>query len=249
MKIKPILFSIFALALLGACKDSTTIVENEVGILRGSVTLYDINGDSLSDRSGATILLQGTSFQTTSQTNGDFQLNNVPAGIYNVIVTKPGYDTDLTSSDQFSGAGTQFLESNVIQAIPSDSLPIVSVSVSVKDSVQFQDTVVNEYTINLSLTPSGIDSNVMKWYEWDIADARTDTGAKNAIIKGAKFDSIKSKPISISINSYNFSYDSYNWKPGDTLYIETRAASRSPFSNSYPGTVSRDILTKKIVLP
>ncbi len=246
MKIQRILPVFLVLALFSACKDSTTIVENEVGILRGSVIIYDVNGDSVSDRSGATISLQGTGFQATSQTNGDFQLNNVPAGIYNVIVTKPGYDTALTANYQFSGAGTQFLQSNIIQAIPSDSIPIVSVNISVKDSVQGQDTVGYEYSINFSLDISGPDSNVMKWYEWDVA---RDSGTNAGLINGAKFDSINTKPISISINSYTFGYDSYSWKPGDTLYIETRAACRSPFSNFYPGTVSPIILTKKVVLP
>jgi hypothetical protein len=249
MKNKLILSSILALTLLGACKDSTTIVENEVGIIRGTVTLFDINGSALPDRSGAIISIQGTSYQTASQSNGDFQLNNIPAGIYTVIVTKPDYDTELTSSYQFSGAGTQFLQGEVIQAVPFDSLPIVSVSISstvVKtDSNGVRDTI-PYYGIHATSTVSGPDSTTLKYYEWLIFDATRDTGSD--IINQGILASIPSKPIMLFDSSGSY-YQYKYMKSGDTVYIETRAVGISPYSSNYPATFSPYIVRKKIILP
>jgi hypothetical protein len=123
MKIQASIFILFAIAIIGGCKSSTTVVDN-TGSLRGNVALVNASGDTLSNYAGATVQIQGTSFQGTSNATGDWEIDNVPAGIYNVSMTKTGFDTLIIPQYQFSGAGTSFLLSNAIQAIPLDSLPL-----------------------------------------------------------------------------------------------------------------------------
>jgi hypothetical protein len=122
MNKKPLLSALLALSLLCACKGTTTIVENNVGSFHGNVALVSAIGDTLSNYAGTTIQIQGTAFQATSIANGDWQIDNVPAGIYNILMTKPGFDTLIIPQYQFSGAGTSFLVGNAIQALPMDSL-------------------------------------------------------------------------------------------------------------------------------
>jgi hypothetical protein len=122
MKIKQTISILFALALVGGCRTTTTDVVNDLGSFRGNVALVSASGDTLSNYAGATVQIQGTQFQATSVANGDWEIDNVPAGIYNIIFTKQGFDTLVLPQFQFSGAGTTFLMSNAIQKIPMDSL-------------------------------------------------------------------------------------------------------------------------------
>jgi hypothetical protein len=123
MNIKASILTLFAAALIGGCK-STTVVENNTGNIRGNIALFNASGDTLSSYAGSTVLIQGTSLQATSNATGDWEIDNIPAGVYNVAFTKPGFDTLVVPQYQFSGAGTSFLMSNAIQAIPLDSLPL-----------------------------------------------------------------------------------------------------------------------------
>ena len=124
--------SLFSIAILNGCK-STTIVDN-LGSLRGNVALVNPNADTLSNYSGAIASIQGTSFQATSNAAGDWQIDNVPAGIYNIVMTKPGFDTLVLPQVQFSGAGTSFLLSNAIQAVPQDSLDVTFNNTTIQSS-------------------------------------------------------------------------------------------------------------------
>jgi hypothetical protein len=124
MKIQASILIIFAIAIIGGCKSSTTAVDSNTGTLRGNVALFNASGDTLSNYAGATVQIQGTSFNGTSNAAGDWEIDNVPAGVYNVSMTKTGFDTLIISQYQFSGAGTSFMLSNAIQAIPLDSLPL-----------------------------------------------------------------------------------------------------------------------------
>ncbi len=166
MKIKPILFSLLPLALLGACKSSTTVVQNDVGIIQGKVAL-SVNCNALSNDSGATVQIEETGFSATTNSLGDWTMNNVPAGIYNIIITKPGFDTDLIAQDEFSGAGTQFLENGSISSTSPlpDSVSILSILVTKRDSTTLVndstiDTIVYIYSVSMTFTMNGPDSAI-----------------------------------------------------------------------------------------
>jgi hypothetical protein len=134
MKINPIYAMLLALALFAACKSTTTVVGNsDTGTLKGNVALVTALGDTLPTYAGATIQIQGTSFHTTSNATGAWEIDNMPAGIYNVILTKPGFDTLIIPGYQFNGVGTSFLVNTGIQAIPMDSL-VFTVTNTTEDS-------------------------------------------------------------------------------------------------------------------
>jgi len=123
MKIQASILALFAATLIGGCTTTTTAPTN-TGSIRGNIALFNASGDTLSNYAGVTAQIQGTSFQATSNAVGDWEIDNIPAGVYNVSFTKLGFDTLVIPQYQFSGAGTSFLLSNAIQAIPMDSLPL-----------------------------------------------------------------------------------------------------------------------------
>ena len=122
MKIKFFLSILFGVAFLASCKNNTIVENTNVGSFRGNVALLNAEGDTLSNYSGATAHIEGTAFQATSNAAGDWEIDNVPAGIYNIMLTKPGFDTLIIPNYQFSGAGVSFVMSTAIQSLPLDSL-------------------------------------------------------------------------------------------------------------------------------
>jgi hypothetical protein len=66
---------------------------NLTGSISGKIRLYDSLGNPVSDNSGATISLDSTSplIQASSAGDGNFSLNSVKAGNYNLTASKQGY--------------------------------------------------------------------------------------------------------------------------------------------------------------
>jgi len=67
----------------------------QAGDIQGQVQLYDMQGNLLSDNSGALITLEETSplLQATSGVDGSFTIPSAHAGNYNLRIEKTGYGT------------------------------------------------------------------------------------------------------------------------------------------------------------
>lgn len=63
-----------------------------MGTILGRVRVIDTNDHSLNSAS-VTVILDGTAIQSVTDSNGIFRISNVPAGSYNVTITKPGFGT------------------------------------------------------------------------------------------------------------------------------------------------------------
>lgn len=66
--------------------------------------------------------LKGTNFGTTTDSNGMWTLKDVPAGIYSVLATKPGFDTSGYDDQRFSGAGIDFIYDLNVTRMPTDTI-------------------------------------------------------------------------------------------------------------------------------
>jgi len=264
MKIQITLSILLAAALLGGCKNSTVVQSSDdLGTLRGKVAVF-VNCDALSNASGATVHIEGTGFSATTDSLGEWTMNNVPAGIYNILITKPGFDTDLIAQDQFSGAGTQFLENGMISSTSPllDSVRISSVQITKSDSIQsyrmdsvrqnpydtiwwnVYDTVGYEYSLNITFTMNGPDSAIS--FEAKL----TDVTRPGAIEFGGNDGFIQTQPISrngsfvgnvVWISPTGIDGQRYP-QPGDSIVVKT-----IPLS-SCEGR-SADTLSKAFVLP
>ncbi len=103
---KPILFGIICCLLFWGCKgDPGPASPRLSGNLMGSVMIVDSLNRSIKDQSGVRVLLYPGIDSTISLSDGSWQLNNVPSGIYDVTYAKSGFYTVKAFQFQFVGGG------------------------------------------------------------------------------------------------------------------------------------------------
>ncbi len=105
------------------------------GSLAGFVALYLSDGTP-TNPVGVTVSIQGTSFSTTSDSTGKWQINDLTTGAYTVLYTKTGYGMSEQQSVQFVG-GTDFLGTVYMSQPPPCAISLNGFS-SISDSIGFQ---------------------------------------------------------------------------------------------------------------
>jgi hypothetical protein len=104
---------------LVACEeDPVSAPVGASGEIVGFVTLRDVNGVRRTDMSGVRVTLRGTTFSALTDTNGKWRMTSVPAGIYDLDMSKPAFATNHLRAFQFVGGGTAYLPS-VIDLVES----------------------------------------------------------------------------------------------------------------------------------
>lgn len=110
----------------------------EVTIPNGAITGYifpvDYMGRPVSDKSGITVGLEGTSISANSDKTGKWTLSNVPAGVYTIAFSKSDYSTNKIVAYQFVGNGTAFIPASYIPQEPPFKSGIDSVMLAQNDS-------------------------------------------------------------------------------------------------------------------
>jgi hypothetical protein len=105
---KRLIVSILTLVIgLSSCEksDSPTLSDVIPGNISGHLEIYESN-----DHSGAFVSLKGTNISTQTDKDGKWLLENVNPGVYDIIFSKPGYDTTEVYGFQYTGNGTAYCE-------------------------------------------------------------------------------------------------------------------------------------------
>lgn len=128
------------------------------GDLTGSVVLSDSLNNPISNRSGVAVSLSPDVGSATSLPDGSWQVGNVPAGIYDITFTKPGFFTSKMFQFQFVGGGNyafyptrlyQFMHLSVSDLSATDSAAFIRFQGTLHYTVAYHLTVY----ILLSLSP------------------------------------------------------------------------------------------------
>jgi hypothetical protein len=222
------IFALLVVSIFFGCKDNTVTVQvHDLGTYRGKVAQYGADGNLASDQSGATISVEGTTFKGTTDASGNFQIDNVPAGIYNLLISKMGYDTDLVSQNQFSGSGTQFLQNEQIHKIAWDSILISNIDIRRTDSLSYRDT---NYGVHVAVTCMNIGPDSLIRCTIEARDLRSNEGFLIARYSDT-IPAITSRQFTREITVY--SYDSRNrpalYRSGDSILITTQAYTKAPY--------------------
>jgi hypothetical protein len=90
----------------GCSKNDCPVCSTKTGNIMGRVELHDEDVNLIGNNSGVTVTLKGTNYSSQTDSSGNWLLKDVPAGIYDVIFSKPGYDTLFVFGYQFIGNGT-----------------------------------------------------------------------------------------------------------------------------------------------
>lgn len=130
MKILSILLLLFVLA--GCSDDSSTAStgSSSTGDLLGTMQLTDHRGRLMSDHSGVTVQIEGTSFSAVSDVNGNWVIHNLPTRTYAITFSKPNFYTRRNPSYTFvAGEPVRYLDLSIpyggynIPSIPLGALP------------------------------------------------------------------------------------------------------------------------------
>lgn len=209
-------FSVFVF-LFSSCTDGF-LGSDTKGSITGFVTLYDSEGNKLTDFSGVTVSLENQSIVSTTDQYGKFVLTGVKKGIYNIYFDKTGYGTRKLISYQFLGSGDAFLGSTYISKIPLYSVSAVTSTTS---------TTAGTVTLNFSFTgttPTGTKN--IKYFILDNSLVSNDPQKYQYVGN----TNLSSTAVSLVISKATFTLAGYTTS-GQTVYMVL-------YSDSYNYNVS-----------
>ena len=79
-------------SFLMSCKGNSTSPLG-TSTFAGRIALFDSAGHAINDFSGVTVQLDNTNLQTATNADGSWEIDNVPAGQYDISATKSGFGT------------------------------------------------------------------------------------------------------------------------------------------------------------
>ena len=118
-------FALSGILFIFGCKDSSTQTALS-GTMVGYVNFIDsayeswVNFRSIGQGhlDDVRVSLDGTHFQTITDSVGKWTLTNVPAGTYAITYTKAGYASIKEISHTFVGNGTEYIGEVIMDQIP-----------------------------------------------------------------------------------------------------------------------------------
>jgi hypothetical protein len=133
-----ILICILLSFLLTTCKETSTEPLQPKGIISGDVVQETEAQNIIHNGNGVTVALEGTSFVTSPDSNGHWVIKGVPAGTYNVVLSKNGYGTLKCLGYKFKGTGNSDFGLCTLGQIPSFNVSTITASIE----TQNQDDIV-----------------------------------------------------------------------------------------------------------
>jgi hypothetical protein len=159
-------FLLLIFIFLSGCKTATDpIVTAGSGSLSGTVKAFAINSANPVSPGGIQIELQGTQFHGNADSLGNFRIDNIPAGVYNIIFWKTGFDSMIYPVHHLLGAGNDIINDAYLVAESTDSLIMKLISplylVSVTKLVHIIDTLIK-------IDPGGGKDTIVRQYDTTI---------------------------------------------------------------------------------
>ena len=127
------LIAIVSFYFLVSCTE--TVAPVLTGSISGFVSLYEEDGTSIKDRSGVKVSIEGRSNFAFSNSEGRYKIENVSAGIFNIVYEKEGYGLNKIIAREFVGGGDAFIYELPLSKLPSYN--VISLNI-VKSTAQPQ---------------------------------------------------------------------------------------------------------------
>jgi hypothetical protein len=144
---------------VASCSSNPSTPQSGSGTLSGTVIAYGVSGPTLVNPSGITVSLEGSAYKTTTDNAGNFSLGNIPAGVYNIIFSKVGFDSMMYPSHHLLGTGVDIINDAYLIEESNDSIVIDKITVLGIDSNSHIDTL--PYSITVTGHLAGNDSPVL----------------------------------------------------------------------------------------
>jgi hypothetical protein len=250
----PFLLLIFI--FLSGCKTATDpVVTAGSGSLAGTVKAFGITLAQPVSPFGIHISLQATSLQATSDSLGNYHLDNIPAGVYNIIFWKPGFDSMIYPVHHLIGAGTDIINDAYLIQESTDSITIKNIipvfTVSITKFIHIIDTLIK-------IEPGGGKDTIVRSFDTTLIIYDTVQTPSTLVINGNLigssapndlyvYSSLDSSlfPSSMSREANNLTMDEWlGMHKSDTTF---HAAFQCPriVNNIFADTLSSDIEGRK----
>jgi hypothetical protein len=173
------------------------------GSLVGFVTIYDEFGVAVADKSGVTITVDGTTppLTATTNTNGKYQIDNLPTGTWDLVFSKTGCATYKSLGFSFVGGVKPRVFNMILSQLTSTLITNLDVS-------QYSAT---QMSINLTIspaTPAGYYRYIRFYY------------SKNNPVTSTNYLSTSYlSTTSASLVNYLRSFDKATFPTGTTMYM------------------------------
>src|SRR5581483_6366142 len=154
---------LIACALYGCSNSTDPPSSTATGeTLLGTVQVFGATSGATMSAAAVHVTIQNTPFEAVTDTGGHFRIENIPAGVYNIIFSKPGFDSMVYPVHHVIGVGTDIINDAYIVQESSDSIelnaPAYVFTVSVSKLVLVIDTTITNVGGKLDTTVLQHDS-------------------------------------------------------------------------------------------
>ena len=137
--------SIILFIVICSCKKTESSSTSLTGTLKGTITLQDDFGTDITDKSGTTISVidSVTLLSAVTDIDGNYQIDNLPTGRYDISFSKTGYGDKFVHNYVFVGGLYPQIRSTNLTKISTTLVTDLAVTVSSGTSM----------TINCTISP------------------------------------------------------------------------------------------------
>ena len=128
----PILLMAMLIGSAAGCMDSRVTSTDDLpgSQFRGSVKLYSEDNSFEINKNLVLVRLEGTGFETLTDTAGKWTLNLVPQGTYTIVYSKPGYSTAKRFSVRCDGKLPVIVKPMTLAQLPSYTVDEMETSIN-----------------------------------------------------------------------------------------------------------------------
>lgn len=124
---KRIMLAVSMLLLIATLSCTDTVAPVLTGDITGFVFLQDHESQQIKDRSGVKVSIEGRQNFTYTDSNGKYRLENISAGIFNIVFEKEGYGLYKIIAREFPGGGEAYLHSLTLFELPAFEVSSVTI--------------------------------------------------------------------------------------------------------------------------
>jgi hypothetical protein len=218
-KLKISFLILFLFSFFISCTE--TVAPVLTGSISGFVELYEEDGSRINDKSGVKVSIEGRNNYAYTNNDGRYSLENVEAGIFNIVFEKEGFGLYKIIAREFVGGGEAYLYNIGLTKLPTFNVTSLIIT---------KTTGTPPY-----LRMSGNLSNARNYYRYVIlffgksADVSNDP--KNYLLTNSIYVYPDSSSFGYSMLDYSEYFLDADFSSGETVYVASYSA-----SNSYWGT-------------
>ncbi len=209
-----ILLFVFLISVINSACEKDTEFEPLSGQLMGEVLLYGGENQDASDNSGVEIIVEGSDPEiiTSTDLNGQFKIENLESGTYNIVFKKEGYC-------EYKIIGYQFVGGNkpaTLYQIPLFVLPDLEI-----DNLEITD-LDGGYAVDVKITAKVSNDNDGRSFFRYYLSNEPDVSYENYISTGVEYNYFGSEDMVFYLR-----IDTAEYPTGSKLYMIMYPASES----------------------